>query len=126
MSYFRPQTQEYTFPYKCTSPTLHKEITYDENELWAEIDRILEEDSQNKFTPGTNLYYNLLLCSDSRYFVDSEINLYIEEYMAMKRFNIPIAETIDKAEYERLVVFTAIDEEYKAILRKEENAKKSV
>ena len=46
--------------------------------------------------------------------------------MAMKRFNIPIAETIDKAEYERLVVFTAIDEEYKAILRKEENAKKSV
>jgi|TARA_R100000084_G_scaffold92663_1_gene46495 hypothetical protein len=105
---------------------LHKEITYDENELWAEIDRILEEDSQNKFTTGTNLYYNLLLCSDSRYFVDSEINLYIEEYMAMKRFNIPIAETIDKAEYERLVVFTAIDEEYKAILRKEEDVKKSV
>lgn len=46
--------------------------------------------------------------------------------MAMKRFNIPIARTIDEAEYERLVVFTAIDEEYKAILKKEENAKKSV
>lgn len=126
MSYFRPDTQEYTFPYKCNSPTLHKEITYDENELWAEIYRILEEDKQNKFTPGTNLYYNLLLCSDSRYFMDSEVNILMEEYMAMKRFNLPLAKTIDDAIYERLVIFSAIDDEYKAILRKEQDAKKSV
>tara|TARA_R100001163_G_C5057140_1_gene193644 strand:+ start:674 stop:1054 length:381 start_codon:yes stop_codon:yes gene_type:complete len=126
MSYFRPDTQEYNFPYKCVSPTLHKEITYDENELWAEIDRILEEGNKNNFTPGANLYYNLLLCSDAKYFMDAEINILMEEFMAMKRFNLPLAQTIDDAGYERLVIFSAIDDEYKAILRKEQDGKKSI
>ena len=39
----------------------------------------------------------------------------MEEYMSMKRFNIPIARTIDEADYERLVIFSAIDEEMNAI-----------
>jgi len=126
MSYFKPDTRKYTFPYKCKSPTLHKEITYDEKELWAEIDRILGEDKQGKFTPGANLYYNLLLCSNSEYFMNPETNMFMEEYMAMKRFNLPLAQTIDDAIYERLVIFSAIDDEYKAILRKEQDAKKSI
>ena len=40
----------------------------------------------------------------------------MEEYMSMKRFNIPFATNIDDAEYERLVIFSAIDEEYNAII----------
>ena len=58
--------------------------------------------------------------------MDSEVNILMEEYMAMKRFNLPLAKTIDDAIYERLVIFSAIDDEYKAILRKEQDAKKSV
>ena len=42
--------------------------------------------------------------------------------MSMKRFNIPIANTIDEADYQRLVIFSAIDEEYNAIIN--EQAKK--
>jgi len=39
--------------------------------------------------------------------------------MSMKRFNIPIARTIDEADYERLVIFSAIDEEMNAISNEE-------
>ena len=48
----------------------------------------------------------------------------LEEYMAMKKFNIPLATSIDDAEYERVVIFSAIDDEYQAILRKDQDGKK--
>ena len=124
MSYYQIATRGLTFPYQCKSPTLHKKITYDENELWNEIDRILKESENSKFTIGTNLYHNLLLCADSSYFTDSETYILIEEFMAMKRFNIPLASNIDEADYERVVIHSAIDDEYQAILRKEQDGKK--
>ena len=121
MSYYNIATRDLVFPYKAKSPTLHKVITYDENELWCEIDRILKESVKSRFTPGTNLYHNLILCADSYYFRDLEISMVLEEYMAMKKFNIPLASNIDDAEYERVVIFSAIDDEYQAILRKEQD-----
>ena len=107
------------FPYQAKSPTLKKSITYTEDELWNEVDRIMDEDQKRKFTPGTNLYYNLVLCADSSYFCTPETSFAMEEYMSMKRFNIPIARTIDEADYERIVIFSAIDEEYNAISNEE-------
>jgi hypothetical protein len=44
--------------------------------------------------------------------------------MAMKRFNIPLAASIDEVEYGRLVVFSAIDEEYNACIKAEQDGKK--
>ena len=124
MSYQKADTRTLIFPYECQSPTLNKKITYDEDELWREIDRILAEDERGKFTPGANLYHNLILCADASYFLDSETNMVLEEYMAMKRFNIPLAASIDEVEYGRLVVFSAIDEEYNACIKAEQDGKK--
>ena len=119
MFYKAQPSRNLVFPYQAKSPTLKKSITYTEDELWNEVDRILDEDTERKFTPGTNLYYNLVLCTDSSYFCTPETSFAMEEYMSMKRFNIPIARTIDEAEYERLVIFSAIDEEYTAISNEE-------
>ena len=119
MFYKAQPSRNLVFPYQAKSPTLKKSITYTEDELWNEVDRILDEDTERKFTPGTNLYYNLVICSDSSYFCTPETSFAMEEYMSMKRFNIPIARTIDEAEYERLVIFSAIDEEYTAISNEE-------
>ena len=120
MSYHSIESRGLTFPYKSKSPTLKKQVTYDEAELWCEIDRILQEDIDSKFTHGQQLYYNLLHCADSAYFIDSEANIYLEEFMLNKRFNIPLAKSIDEAEFERMSLFRAIDEEYNACI---ENAK---
>lgn len=120
MSYHSIESRGLTFPYQAKSPTLKKQVTYDEAELWCEIDRILQEDIDSKFTQGQQLYFNLLHCADSAYFIDSEVNLYLEEFMLNKRFNIPLAKSIDEAEFERMSLFSAIDEEYNACI---ENAK---
>ena len=120
MSYHNIQSRDLSFPYQAKSPTLKTHITYDESELWCEIDRILDEDVDSKFTSGQQLYFNLLHCADSSYFINSETNIYLEEFMMHKRFNIPLAKSIDEAEFERMSLFSAIDEEYNACI---ENAK---
>jgi hypothetical protein len=121
MAFHNVTTRVLAFPYKTNSPTLKKVITYDEAELWNEVDRIMAEDTEHKYTVGTNLYYNLLLCSDVNYWLDLDTNFYLEEYMAMKRFNIPLALSMDDVDYERLVVFSAIDEEYNACMKAKKN-----
>jgi len=123
MFYKQQPSRNLVFPYKAQSPTLKKTITYTEDELWKEVDRVLAEDIEGKFTPGASLYYNLVLCADSTYFCNAETHFALEEYMSMKRFNLPLAKTIDDAEYERVVIFSAIDEEYNALIKEE--AKKS-
>ncbi len=124
MSYYRVESRGLTFPYDAKSPTLRKVITYNEDQLWSEIYRILDEGKDSKFTPGAELYYNLMLCADSSYFIDREMSLMLEEYMAMKKFNIPLATEIDSAIYDRVVIFSAIDDEYQAIIRKEQDVQK--
>ena len=114
MSYHSVQSRNLTFPYKAKSPTLKKRITYDEAELWQEIDSKLAEDKEQKFSYAQQLYYNMLHCADSAYFLDSETSLVLEEYMMHKRFNIPLATCIDDASYIRMSLFSAIDEEYNA------------
>ena len=56
-----------------------------------------------------------MFCADSTYFLTPETIFALEEYMAMKRFNLSLANTIDEADYHRLVIFSAIDEEFNAL-----------
>ncbi|HCV03311.1 MAG TPA: hypothetical protein DG048_11740 [Pseudoalteromonas sp.] len=89
-------------------------MLYTENELWNEIERCLAEDKEKKFTPGQQCFHNLIHCANPGYFLDRETILYLEEYMAIKRFKVPLASNIDDVVYHRLVIFSAIDEEYNA------------
>ena len=115
MSYKNQPSRNLHFPYQAQSPTLKKTITYDEDELWNEIWRIVDESKDGKFTLGAALYHSLVFCSDSAYFLTPETIFALEEYMAMKRFNLSLANTIDEADYHRLVIFSAIDEEFNAL-----------
>ena len=110
-----PETDiQHKFPYKAISPTLRKRITYTEKELWNEVDRIIAEEKERKFSPGQQLYYNAMHFSSPYTFFTPDINMYIEEYTYSKEFNIPIAKCIDEASYEKLVIFSAINEELNA------------
>jgi hypothetical protein len=40
----------------------------------------------------------------------------LEEYVLIKKFNIPVAQDIDSADYARLVTYSSIDDEYNAII----------
>ena len=62
------------------SPTLYKQIKYNEKEIWKEVDRVVAEDKKRKFSPGQNLYYNIPLFANPQYFLDQESQMYINEY----------------------------------------------
>lgn len=115
MSYKSQPSRNLKFPYKAQSPTLKKTITYDEDELWNEIWRIVDESKDGKFTPGAALYHSLVFCADSTYFLTPETIFALEEYMVMKRFNLPLANNLDEADYHRLVIFSSIDEEFNTL-----------
>lgn len=117
MNYYNVQSRNLVFPYRAKSPTLKKSITYTKEELWNEIDRVLAEDQTGKFTAGQQLYFNMLHCADSTFFYDTDTIILLEEYLLYKRFNIPLYESLDNAIYERMSLFSAIDEEYLAIQR---------
>ena len=108
---------DFNFPYTAISPTLGKPVTYTEDELWNEIDRIMAEDPERKFSLGQQCYYNLIHCANPAYFLTDEVIIALEEYMTMKRFNIPFASNIDDAVYHRLVIFSAIDDEYNKAIK---------
>tara|TARA_R100001530_G_scaffold95514_1_gene66430 strand:- start:269 stop:658 length:390 start_codon:yes stop_codon:yes gene_type:complete len=113
-----------TFPYTAKSPTLYKTITFTEEELWNEVDRVLIENENNSYTPGQALWYNLSLVANMNHFYDPEINMVIQEYNMSKQFSIPPARSTEEMDYHKMVVFSAIDEEVMACQnRKQEDGK---
>jgi hypothetical protein len=126
MNYHSVQSRNLVFPYRAKSPTLKKEVLYDEQELWNEIDRVLDENKDGKFTAGQQLYYNMLHCADSTFFYDIDIIMLLEEYMLHKRFGIPLYQSLDSAKYERMSLFSAIDEEYLAIQKLEQDGSRKI
>tara|TARA_R110001592_G_scaffold238462_1_gene498180 strand:- start:271 stop:660 length:390 start_codon:yes stop_codon:yes gene_type:complete len=126
LNYHSIKPRDLQFPYQATSPTLRKVITYDKDEIWNEVDRIIIEGQQGNFTIGTNLFHNLLLCCSSHHFLDVETQMMIEEYTAMKRFNIPLSSNLDDTDYHRYVIFSSIDEEYNACVAEQQKKKANV
>ncbi|MAK37722.1 MAG: hypothetical protein CMC15_16300 [Flavobacteriaceae bacterium] len=117
MFFQKAEPNDLEFPYNAISPTTGALTYYTEEELWNEIDRILAEDTQRKFSIGQQCYFNLISgCANPAYFLDSAIAMTLEEYVLIKKFNIPVAQDIDSADYARLVTYSSIDDEYNAII----------
>ena len=68
----------------------------------------------------------MLHCADSTFFYDIDIIMLLEEYMLHKRFGIPLYTSIDEAGYERMSLFSAIDEEYLAIQKMEKDGSRKI
>jgi|TARA_R100001244_G_scaffold46574_2_gene41648 hypothetical protein len=89
-------------------------ITFTEDEIWAECDRIIAEDKHNKFTLGQNLYYNLNFFCNPKFFIDRDIEGYIEDYFVSTKFNIPLSQTLYEADAKTIDIFRLISEEISA------------
>tara|TARA_R110000744_G_scaffold336683_2_gene441945 strand:+ start:2589 stop:2897 length:309 start_codon:yes stop_codon:yes gene_type:complete len=89
-------------------------ITFTEDEIWAECDRVTAEDKHNKFTLGQNLYYNLNFFCNPKFFIDSEIEAYIEDYFVSTKFNLPLSQTLHEADAKTIDIFRLISEEISA------------
>ncbi len=91
-----------------------KIITFTEDEIWNECERIIQEDTKQKFTIGQNLYYNLSFFCNPKFFYNREIERYIEDFYVSTKFNLPIALTLDESDARTIDIFRLISEELTA------------
>ena len=84
------------------------DIEYDDQELWAELERL--ESENKKFSSGQNLYHVIPLFADCTIFIDNWMWDMIAEYNYVTRFNISLGE-LDNVSAHRLDCFTIIEKE---------------
>tara|TARA_R110002110_G_C12874248_1_gene661990 strand:- start:37 stop:354 length:318 start_codon:yes stop_codon:yes gene_type:complete len=93
---------------------LSKVITFTKDEIWDECRRIVAEDEHNKFSLGQNLYYNLNFFCNPKFFMDREIEGYVEDYFVSTKFNLPLSQTLHEADAKTIDIFRLISEEISA------------
>ena len=75
--------------YSAQSPSLFKQIKYDDEERWNEVARLAKEVAGTKFTIGQQLYYQVHYFATPRFLWEQEYDRLIEEHYMMESFNIP-------------------------------------
>jgi len=104
------------FPYKRQSP-LTKEVTIYENieQVWEEIEMLVEKWNDSTFSLGRNLYFHLPLFMNPKWIINPEDNVLLKEYNWIKEFNIPLAKDLDSADAQKIEIFDIIRNEIKSI-----------
>jgi hypothetical protein len=104
------------FPYKRQSP-LTKEVTIYENieQVWEEIEMLVEKWNDSTFSLGRNLYFHLPLFMNPKWIINPEDNVLLKEYNWIKEFNIPLATDLDSADAQKIEIFDIIRNEIKSI-----------
>lgn len=63
---------------------------------------------------GQNIYYNLNFFCNPKFFLDANVESYIEDYFMSTKFNLPLAQNLYSADARTLDVFRLISEEMSA------------
>jgi hypothetical protein len=107
---------ELSFPYTRYGPGSQKNITFNNLEdIWNEIDIMVEAWTDNKFSLGRNLYFNLPQFCDPKLIVTENDYLIFKEYIYQKEYNLSIAENLDSADARTLDLFDLIHNEVNEI-----------
>lgn len=105
-----------SFPYKRQSPVTKRVKTYKNIEqVWEEIEMLIEKWKDSKFSLGRNLYFHLPLFMNPKWIINPEDNVLLKEYNWVKEFNIPLAKDLDSADARRIEIFDIIRNEVNEI-----------
>ena len=97
------------FPYKRQSPTSKRVKTYKNIEqVWEEIEMLVEKWKDSQFSLGRNLYFHLPLFMNPQWIINEEDNIFLKEYNWVKEFNIPLAQDLDSVDANKIEVFDII------------------
>jgi len=100
------------FPYKRQSPLTKRVKTYKNIEqVWEEIELLVDKWKDSQFSLGRNLYFHLPLFMNPQWIVNNEDNILLKEYNWVKEFNIPLAKDLDSADANKIEIFDIIRSE---------------
>ena len=104
------------FPYKRQSPLTKRVKTYKNIEqVWEEIELLVDKWKDSQFSLGRNLYFHLPLFMNPQWIVNNEDNILLKEYNWVKEFNIPLAKDLDSADANKIEIFDVIKNEINSI-----------
>ena len=113
----------YSLPYSEVSPTNYKKTEYETiNDVWNEINAIIEINKKTSRTIGQDLYNLIPLFTNPSYILEDWQFEVINEYNMTQNFNISLG-VLDEVPNDRLNCFSIIHREYNAI--KEIESKKN-
>ena len=102
----------FNLPYKSQSPTLYKFVEYKtENDIFDEVNRILDEKGTKKYGIGQSLYYQMPLFCDPFFVIPEWCWDMLEDYNACKKFNVPLANNLEEVSVWMLDCFHTIEAE---------------
>ena len=108
----KPNVATRDFPYFAQSPTLYKKNEYSSiDDLKDEIHRILQESATKKFGYGQSIYYQSILFCNPYLLIPEWCWEMLEDYNACKKYNIPLAKSLDEAPAWKLDCFDIIENE---------------
>ena len=106
------------FPYKRQSPVTKRLKTYKNiKQVWEEIELLVENWQDSRFTLGRNLYFHLPLFMNPKWIINDDDYDLMKQYIWTKEFNIPMAQDLDSADAYRLEIFDHIRQELNEITK---------
>jgi hypothetical protein len=109
-------TTRFELPYKSQSPTLFKKLDYlCEEDLLDEIYRIIEEANKKKFSLGQSLYHQLPFFCDPQRIISDWCWDMITDYFTIKKYNVPLATSLEEVNPYIIDCFSVIDNELNKI-----------
>ena len=115
----------YSLPYNEVSPVDYKRREYGNmDDVWSEIDKIMEVNSRVSRTIGQDLFHLVPLFTDPDYLIEDWQLEVINEYNIVQNFNVSLG-VLDDVPNNRLNCFSVINREYNAIkeMEQKKNAK---
>jgi hypothetical protein len=100
------------YPYKAQSPVLGTKLDYNSFEdVKNEVDRLLVQTQDKKYSIGQSLYFQLpFFCNPSAIISDWCWDM-ITNYLAVKKFNVPLATSLESVDPWFLDCFAVIESE---------------
>ena len=85
------------FPYVRRSLVSDKNITFNNlDDVWKEIDLLVESWKDSNFSLGRNLYFHLPLFCNPRWLVNDHDGIVLKEYMWNQELKIPLGSSLDE------------------------------
>ena len=103
---------QFSLPYESQSPVLRKRIKYEsKQDILDEVSMIIKEANERRYDIGQSLYYQIPFFANPVYIISEWCWDMISDYYTVKRYNIPLANSLDNVDIWMLDSFNVIENE---------------
>lgn len=85
------------------------------NDVWDDINALVDKWSDSNYTLGRNLYFYLPLFMNPKWIINEDDSSLLREYSWIKEFNIPLGKDLDSIDATRLEKLDLIKNEISEI-----------